>query len=337
MALLAASSFRILREECRYAQDEKPPVTRYSRQDVLRILHLQPRQLVAWEREGLIPILGDGEFYSFEHMTRLRSLREMRSKRISARSIKAQVDAMQRVAGMRNALSETSTVRQGTRLAFRHGGALVDAMTQQLAFDFAIAEVGGSLRVVRSCGNVVRLAGPAKALGETSELQERFVEAVRLEENAATLDEAVTLYLEILLERQDHAPACINLGTIYYNRREYAAAEQMYRRATEADPQYALAFFDLGNVLDEMQQLTEAVAAYRRALEIVPGYADAHYNVALAYERLGERRRALRHWMEYARLDPVGPWAAHAKAQARKILALEKLRVVSRSGRRVSA
>ena len=65
-------------------------MTRYSRQDVLRILHLQPRQLVAWERAGLIPVLREEEFYSFEHMTRLRSLREMRSKRISARSIKAQ-------------------------------------------------------------------------------------------------------------------------------------------------------------------------------------------------------------------------------------------------------
>jgi hypothetical protein len=57
----------------------------------------------------------------------------------------------------------------------------------------------------------------------------------------------------------------------------------------------------------------------------------------LAFERQGERRRALRHWMAYVRLDPVGPWAAHAKGQARKILALEKLKIVSRGGRKISA
>ena len=34
-------------------------------------------------------------------------------------------------------------------------------------------------------------------------------------------------------------------------------AERLYRQATVADPEYALAFFDLGNVLDEMQQLDE--------------------------------------------------------------------------------
>jgi len=304
-------------------------VTRYSRQDVLRILHLQARQLVAWEREGLIPTIADGEQYSFEHLARLRALRELRSKRISARSIKAQVDAMQHVAGMRNALVETSAVRRGARLSFRHGGALVDPLTQQLAFDFATAD-GRQLKVVRPGGPPPNAAG-------ASQVQEMFVRAVQLEENVATLKDAVRMYETILELRPDHAPACINLGTIFYNQREFELAEQMYRRATEADPEYALAFFDLGNVLDEMQRLNDAIEAYQKAIKLVPQYADAHYNLALAYERQNERRRALRHWMAYVRLDPVGPWAAHAKGQARKILAMERLSIVSRGGLRVSA
>ncbi len=311
-------------------------MTRYTRQDVLRILHLQTRQLVAWEREGLIPTIRHGEAYSFEHLSRLRALREfrsseLRSKRISARSIKTQVEAMQRVAGMRNALSETSAVRRGTSLSFRHGGALVDPLTQQLAFDFALTTGGARLRIVGG-GQL-----PPDHADQAAEIQQLFVQAVQLEENASTLDEAMRLYETILLLKPDHAPACINMGTIFYNQREFALAESMYRRATQADPSYALAFFDLGNVLDEMQSLAEAITAYKRAIELVPTYADAHYNLALAYERQGERRRALRHWMAYVRLDPIGPWAQHATAQARKILALEKLSIVSRSGRRVSA
>ena len=319
-------------------QTETPTVTRYTRQDVLRILHLRTRQLVAWEREGLIPTVGDDEQYSFEHLARLRALREMRSKRMTARSIRAQVDAMQKVAGMRNALVETSAVRRGTRLAFRHGGALVDAITQQLTFDFATngaANRGGQLQVVgQGFGKAIPPVGGAQ---ETAQVQQMFVRAVQLEENPATLDEAMLTYEAILTIRQDHAPACINLGTIFYNQRDFARAEEMYRRATDADPEYALAFFDLGNVLDEMQRLSDAIEAYTRAIAIVPTYADAHYNLALAFERKGERRRALRHWMAYVRLDPVGPWAAHAKAQARKILAMEKLRIVSRSGRKVAS
>lgn len=294
---------------------------------MLRILHLTTAQLIAWEREGLIQTLGEGETYSFEHLSQLRTLREFKHRRITAGSIRRQVDAMQKVSGMRNALVETSAMRRGNRLVFRHAGALVDPLTQQLAFDFAT--MNGRQLQVRSSGEGL--------LHSTIQVQEMFVQAVQLEENPATLPEAVAIYEAILLERQDHAPACINLGTIHYNQRDFAGAEQLYRRATEADPEYALAFFDLGNVLDEMQRLVEAIEAYGQAIKLVPQYADAHYNLALAFERQGERRRALRHWMAYIRLDTVGPWAAHAKGQARKILGMEKLRIVSRSGRKVSA
>jgi tetratricopeptide (TPR) repeat protein len=272
------------------------------------------------------------EQYTFEHLARLRALREMRSRRISARSIRAQVDAMQRVAGMRNALVETSAVRHGSRLAFRHGGALVDPLTQQLAFDFANLS-GGPLKVVRNGGQ----SSASGAAHQATQLQEMFAHAVQLEENASSLREAMAIYEEILEIKPDHAPACINLGTIHYNQRNFALAEQMYRRATQADPSYALAFFDLGNVLDETQHMHEAIAAYQTAIKLVPQYADAHYNLALAFERQGERRRALRHWMAYVRLDPIGPWAAHAQGQARKILALERLSIVSRDGMLVSA
>lgn len=308
-------------------------MTQYSRQDVLRILNLQSRQLAAWEREGLLPVRTEDEGYSFAHLSRLRTLREMRSKRISARSIRLQVDAIQRVAGIGNPLAETSAVRRGTRLAFRHGGSLVDALTQQLAFDFAMTE----RRQVQMLSNGTHGSRRAASSLAAAQLQEMFVRAVQMEEGASTLAQAIELYEQILELKPDHAPACINLGTIRYNQRDFPRAEQMYRRATEADPDYALAFFDLGNVLDEMQRLPDAILAYQRAIAIVPQYADAHYNLALAYERLEEPRRALRHWTHYIQLDPVGPWAAHARQQARRILATEKLTIVTRGGKRMDA
>ena len=304
--------------------------TCYSRQDVIRILHLHPRQLVAWERAGLI---NPTQEYGFEQLGRLRTLRDLRSPRISAKNIRASVDAMQRVAGMRNPLMEATAVRRGSRLSFRHGGALMDPMTQQLAFDFE-STAGRQLQVV-SVANEAALSHQSAAR-QAAAVQETFLRAVRLEENAATVPAAVDLYREILAVRPGHAPTLINLGTIHYNRREFEQAEVMYRSAIQADPEYALAFFDLGNVLDEMQRLNEATEAYQRAIALVPQYADAHYNLALAYERQGHRRRALRHWLAYVRLDPVGPWASHAQLQARKILSTEKLSIVTRRGRRVA-
>jgi tetratricopeptide (TPR) repeat protein len=287
---------------------------------------LHTRQLLAWERAGLIT---SSEQYSFEALSQLRKLRDLQATaRISAKSIRASVDAMQRVAGMRNPLMEASFVRRGSRLTFRHGGALMDPLTQQLAFDFDTSPE----RQMRVVG--LGADSPAR---QAADLQEKFLRAVQLEENPATISQAMEIYQAILAIRPDHAPALINLGTIHYNLRKYELAEQHYRKATIADPEYALAFFDLGNVLDEMQRLIEATAAYQKAVSLVPQYADAHYNLALAYERQGQRRRALRHWLAYVRLDPVGPWAKHAKEQARKILNTEKLSIVSRRGRIVKA
>src|SRR5271156_7248509 len=162
-----------------------------------------------------------------------------------------------------------------------------------------------------------------------SRVQGLFFDAVRMEERGKT-QEAVAHYEAILAVDPHHAPACINLGTIQYNQRQFLEAERLYRRATVADGNYALAFFDLGNVLDELQRLPEAIAAYCTAIRLVPHYGDAHYNVALAYERTGDRRAALRHWTTYIKLDPGGPWSNHARTQARKILEREKLAIVHR-------
>ena len=113
--------------------------------------------------------------------------------------------------------------------------------------------------------------------------------------------------------------------------RQFGRAEELYRRATEADPGYVLAYFDLGNVLDELERIDESIAAYLKAVTLSPRYADAHYNLALAYERTGEHRNALRHWRAYVKLDNRGPWADHARGQIRKLLNREGLAIASRA------
>ncbi len=295
-------------------------MSRYCREDVLRILRLPVKQLASWERAGLIASSNE---YSFDELVQLRKLRDLAATRISVQSIRRSVDAMQRVSGMVNPLLESAVVRQGSRLAFRQYGALVDPMTRQMAFDFELAPCAGMV-IVRRAGQEATAA---------AELQEMFLRAVRLEEVPNRIEDAKEMYQTILESHPKHAAAAINLGTIHYNERDFAGAERLYRRAAEADPEYALAFFDLGNVLDEQQRLEEAIVAYERALALVPQYADAHYNLALAYERMGEPRRALTHWMAYTRLDPTGPWANHARGQAKKILGSERLTIVTRYGR----
>jgi tetratricopeptide (TPR) repeat protein len=299
-------------------------VTSYRRQDVLRIFAMSSRQLQVWERAGLIP---QQEMYSFQDLGQLRILCALRAEDVPAASIRESILAMKAVSGMANPLLETRVMRTGSRLAFRHHGAMVDPIRRQFLFDF---ERGGAHAIAASAAEPEPLRRSAHS--GPRDLQERFLAAVRAEE-AGEKQHAIALYEEILTLDAEYAAACINLGTIYFHLRQYARAEELYRRATVADPGYVLAYFDLGNVLDELERLDESIAAYLKAVTLSPAYADAHYNLALAYERCGQQRPALRHWRAYVKLDNHGPWAEHARGQIRKLLSREKLAIVTRARR----
>ena len=297
-------------------------MTSYSRQDVLRILQISSRQLFGWERAGLIP---PQQTYTFQDLGQLRTLRTLREEDVPAASIRDSIVAMRAVAGMTNPLIEASLVRTGTRLAFRCSGAMVDPIRRQLLFDFE------RLEQHPTATGPSPLRKPGFPAGRES-VQSLFIAAVQAEESGEK-NRAIALYEQILARDPAYAAAYINLGTIYFHLRRYGRAEELYRRATETDPGYVLAFFDLGNVLDELERPEKSIRAYRQALQLSPRYADAHYNLALAFERRGENRSALRHWQAYVRLDRSGPWADHARTQIRRLLDGEPLTIVWRAGK----
>ncbi len=305
----------------------------FSSADAARILRIPVQQIAGWQRSGLLRKSDDR--FTVRDLGAMRRLRSLRGARPAGRSERKWEAALRSCLREEAAFEQSQTVRNGTRLVVRHAGALLDPLTQQFGFDFeaSAASQCSTPEPVRMPSVSTRAAAEPDA-NDFARAQDLFQQAVLLEDSAATVSAAGDLYREVLALWPGHAPASVNLGTLLYNQHRYHEAEQCYRTAAEIDPDYALAFFDLGNVLDELQRLPEAIAAYQRAIQLVPQYADAHYNLALAHERVGERRRALRHWMRYVRLDPVGPWAAHARTQAKKTLSSEKLRVVSRNGQR---
>jgi tetratricopeptide (TPR) repeat protein len=309
----------------------------YNRRDVLRILEISSHQLQGWERAGLIP---QQQSYSFQDLGQLRTLRLLRENSVPAASIRDSILAMKAVAGMANPLLEARVVRTGTRLAFRHHGAMVDPIRRQLLFDFESVEqfgadqfgadqLGADQHARRSAAREPAMLRPRgkQALRSIADL---FQFAVQAEESGEK-QRAIALYHEVLALDPNYAPACINLGTLHFHLREFTQAEELYRHATEADPDYVLAYFDLGNVLDELERLDESIAAYRKAIALSPRYADAHYNLALAYERQHHPRAALRHWQAYVKIDSCGPWSEHARHQIGVILNHEKLSIASRA------
>jgi len=280
-------------------------------------LHVTPRQLANWERNGLV---ASAASYSFANLLEIKKVRDLCAMSVRPNVIRQSLDAMRKqAAGLEKPLLEAaawSTAKH--RVAFRHGGKLLEPIAGQFLMDFSERE------------KVVTSAPPPRPEPVTNEneVASWFARGIALEEDPNTQAEAILAYHRVLDLAPNHAAAHINLGTLYYNRQEFGLAENHYRKAIESDPRYALAYFDLGNVLDETGRVQEAVQTYKTALQLAPTYADAHYNVALAYEKLREPRKALKHWQAYIRLDTAGPWSVHARSQIKRILQADSLRLV---------
>ncbi|HKT69338.1 MAG TPA: tetratricopeptide repeat protein [Terriglobales bacterium] len=289
---------------------------RYSRTDLLRILRLTARQLTSWEKAGL---LTPAETYSFFDLLQVKKVRDLCARRVRPAVIRESLQAMQKqVAGMENPLLEAGAYSTGARVVFRHEGKALEPIAGQFVMDFDPAD------------KVVAANPKLRAIAADEGVAELFARGIALEEEPSTQTEAIEVYQKVLELEPQHAAAHINVGTIFYNRQEFANAEHHYRAAIEADPRYALAYFDLGNVLDETGRVPEAIKAYSTALVLAPTYGDAHYNLALAYEKIKQPRKALKHWRAYVRLDSTGPWSVHARNQIRRILTSDSLRIVYR-------
>jgi tetratricopeptide (TPR) repeat protein len=280
-------------------------------------LHVTPRQLANWERNGLVV---SSEAYSFSDLLEIKKVRDLCAMSVRPAVIRQSLDAMRKqAAGVEKPLLEASARSTAKhRIAFRHDGKLLEPIAGQFLMDFSERE-----KVLTSTPVPKAEPGPRE-----DEVTSWFARGIALEEDPNTQPDAIAAYHQVLEIQPAHAAAHINLGTLYYNRQDFALAERHYRQAIEADPRYSLAYFDLGNVLDETGRVHEAIQTYKTALQLAPTYADAHYNLALAFEKIREPRKALKHWQAYVKLDTSGPWSVHARSQIKRILQADGLKLV---------
>jgi tetratricopeptide (TPR) repeat protein len=273
------------------------------------MLHLSERQLRTWERRGLVPAAGE---YSFRDLIALRTIGELRARRIPLRKIGSALDSLkQKLSEVRDPLAELKIFSDGRNIAVRVAGQNMEALTGQILFDFDTSELA----------SVQSLPPQPPPAPREHDSEAWFQKGLFLEETGAPVEEAVEAYLQAVEFNPQAAGALVNLGTIRYRLRQFKEAEDYYTRALQADPHYPLAHFNLGNLYDERGDLSRAHHCYEAALRINPRYGDAHFNLALLCERRGDVLRAVHHWKAYLKIDSSGNWADIARRQ------LEKLRV----------
>jgi tetratricopeptide (TPR) repeat protein len=286
----------------------------YSREEVRRLLDISSSQLRSWEKQNFVSSTGS---FTFSDLLALRTLVELRASKIPPAQIRKALEALRkRLSDVHNPLQELKIYSQGKKIQVLFEGQRMEPISGQLLLDFDAAEIKKLLSFPAKAG---KPASGGEKHKTRREAEHWFEKGLELEQTGAPMKHIIEAYQKAAEIDRTSAGALVNLGTVYFNARDWRQAERHYRRALEVDPEYALAHYNLGNLFDERGNRTEALSHYLAALQIHPSYADAHYNVALLYQGMGQPLKAVRHWKLYLKLDPSSSWAAIARRELDKL------------------
>jgi Tfp pilus assembly protein PilF len=294
----------------------------FSREEARRLADVSERQLKSWEQQKLIP---EHASYAFKDLLALRTLLKLKQSRVSSLQIRRTLHALAaKLRGSHDPLTQLRIFVDGKRIRVELEGHSMEAESGQLLLDFDQNELQ---RLVEFKAK----ANPNAERERRSSAEQWFQKGLEMEQSGAPDADVIGAYEKALEIDPKSAGAMVNLGTLYFNSKNWKAAEKYYQRALETDPNYALAHFDLANLYDERGNRAQALEHYLAALRVSPQYADAHYNVALLYQNANEPMKAVRHWTAYLKIDPNSQWSDIARRELGK---LRQAALVEGSGKR---
>jgi predicted O-linked N-acetylglucosamine transferase (SPINDLY family) len=107
------------------------------------------------------------------------------------------------------------------------------------------------------------------------------------------LEEAESIYREILRRHPDHSDALHYLGMVRAQSRHLDEAAGLMRRALEINPKNEAAHSNRGNVLKALGRPEEALSSYEKAITLNPRSAEALNNRGAVLGDLGRHEEAL--------------------------------------------
>ncbi|HJO03361.1 MAG TPA: tetratricopeptide repeat protein [Acidobacteriota bacterium] len=133
--------------------------------------------------------------------------------------------------------------------------------------------------------------------------RERFIDALRLAEQGR-LDEALEAAVEALSLDDNNADGLNLIGQLYEQMDRGSEAEQAYRGASKADPDWSTPYRNLGSLYVARSQPSLALAPLTRAADLAPDDPLAHALLASVLRATGRPREAVATFRRAWELDP---------------------------------
>jgi len=225
----------------------------YSRADLLRILHLTPRQLANWERAELIAA---STTYSFSDLLKIKKVRDLCAMRVRPAVIRQSLEAMQQQAsGMGNPLLDAGTSYTNKhRVAFRHEGRLLEPIAGQFVMDFAT--------------QTEALASYQKVLEFQPDHAAAHINLGTLFYNRQDFTLAEKHYRAALEADSRYALAYFDLGNVLDETGRVQEAIQTYKMAIQLAPTYADAHYNLALAYEKTREPRKALKHWQAYVKL---------------------------------------------------------------------
>jgi predicted O-linked N-acetylglucosamine transferase (SPINDLY family) len=121
---------------------------------------------------------------------------------------------------------------------------------------------------------------------------------------AGDLQQAQTIYQQVLQVQPDNSDALHLLGLIALQLQNYDEAIDLIQQAIRINNTVPNYYNSLGNAFREQNQLTDATANYQRAVALDPQFAEAYNNLGLALKQSGSLTQAADYFQRALTLNP---------------------------------
>ena len=104
---------------------------------------------------------------------------------------------------------------------------------------------------------------------------------------------ALQIYRQALEFQPHNAKIHCNLGFLYWGKGDTEEAIKSYELAIKYNDAYDIAYNNLGVIyLDDLGRVKQSIELFRKAVETNPNYALAHFNLARAISIVGDKVEA---------------------------------------------
>ena len=123
-------------------------------------------------------------------------------------------------------------------------------------------------------------------------------------QKAGRMEEAESMYREILRENPKHVDALRLLGTICANDKRVDEAERLFRRSIAQAPDFAGAILDLGRLLKEQNRWEEAIECFEKVNRLEPRNVQSRFQLASTLAPAALTYAAVEAYQEVLKLRP---------------------------------